>query len=229
MLSTVKKTEALRAVLNAPGVDCVFRNKFGEVDLERIHYCIERIALASSALAQEAAYKEMTQFIARKLASVTQSPAREPASLDELRITVRGAIHQYVVALRTATMTTELEEAYCYLMDAVGKLVTKNLTAVREPWPGADSPRYAELMLGSPCHAEELPEYMRQEVFDTPPVFEDVDALVRENRELRLRIDALNAARIAYASEFPLTEDGEPDVGNIHANIRRLKAQLKNG
>lgn len=36
----------------------------------------------------------------------------------------------------------------------------------------------------------------------------------------------LEAARIAYASEFPLTTDNEPDVDNIHANIRKLKAQL---
>ena len=38
--------------------------------------------------------------------------------------------------------------------------------------------------------------------------------------------DGLRASRIAYASEFPLNADGEPDVGNIHANIRLLKAQL---
>lgn len=229
MIGTGKKTEALRAILNAPGVDCVFRNKFGEVDLERIHYCIERVALAPSAIAQEAAYKELTQFIARKLASLMQTPGKAPDSLDELRMTVRGAIHQYIVALRTATMTAELEEAYLFLMDAIGQLVTEHLPVVREPWPGADSPRYAELMLTSPGQAEEVPEYLRPEMFDTPPEVEDVDALLRENRELRLRIDALNAARIAYASEFPLTEDGEPDVGNIHANIRRLKAQLKTG
>lgn len=36
--------------------------------------------------------------------------------------------------------------------------------------------------------------------------------------------DELRAARIAYASEFPLNADGEPDVGNIHANIRKLKS-----
>src|SRR3954467_10804764 len=34
----------------------------------------------------------------------------------------------------------------------------------------------------------------------------------------------LEAARIAYASEFPLNDDGEPDVGNIHVNIRAIKA-----
>ena len=229
MLGIVKKTEVLRAALSAPGVDCVFRNKFGEVDLERIHYCVERVALAPSALAQEAAYKELTQFVARKLASLMQNTRKEPETLDELRITVRSAIHQYIVALRTTTLSTELQEAYFYLMDAIGKLVTKNMPAVRPAWPGADSPQYGELMLGCPSGtSDEMPEYMCPQVFDTPPVIEDVDALLRENRELRLRIDALNAARIAYASEFPLTEDGEPDVGNIHANIRRLKAQLKN-
>lgn len=40
------------------------------------------------------------------------------------------------------------------------------------------------------------------------------------------RADALEAARIAYASEFPPNVDGEPDVGNIHANIRKLKDAL---
>ena len=38
--------------------------------------------------------------------------------------------------------------------------------------------------------------------------------------------DGLRASRIAYANEFPLNADGEPDVGNIHANIRSMKAQL---
>lgn len=40
------------------------------------------------------------------------------------------------------------------------------------------------------------------------------------------RIAELEAARIAYASEFPLNADGDYDVGNIHANIRKLKAEL---
>jgi len=48
-------------------------------------------------------------------------------------------------------------------------------------------------------------------------------ALLQENLELRRRIDSLEASRIAYASEFPLTADGEPDVGSILANIRKLK------
>lgn len=37
------------------------------------------------------------------------------------------------------------------------------------------------------------------------------------------RIAELESARMAYASEFPSNEDGEPDVGRIHENIRKLK------
>ncbi len=33
------------------------------------------------------------------------------------------------------------------------------------------------------------------------------------------------ASRIGYASEFPMDADGCPDVGNIHANIRKLKEE----
>ena len=38
------------------------------------------------------------------------------------------------------------------------------------------------------------------------------------------RVAEMEAARIAYASEFPPNEDGDPDVGSIHENIRKLKA-----
>lgn len=41
------------------------------------------------------------------------------------------------------------------------------------------------------------------------------------------RIAELEAARFAYASEFPHDDNGDPDVGNIHANIRKLKADLE--
>lgn len=50
-------------------------------------------------------------------------------------------------------------------------------------------------------------------------------ALRAEVAELRKERDELRAARFAYASEFPFNEDGEPDVGSIHANIRALKAK----
>ena len=46
-----------------------------------------------------------------------------------------------------------------------------------------------------------------------------IRALIAERNEWQ-------AARIAYANEFPLNADGEPDVVNVHANIRSLKAQL---
>lgn len=38
--------------------------------------------------------------------------------------------------------------------------------------------------------------------------------------------DALIAARIAYAREFPPDKNGELDIGSIHENIRRIKAEL---
>ncbi|MCZ8434545.1 hypothetical protein [Achromobacter ruhlandii] len=40
------------------------------------------------------------------------------------------------------------------------------------------------------------------------------------------RISSLEAARMAYAKEFPLNAEGEPDVGNIHKNIRDTKQRL---
>jgi hypothetical protein len=39
-------------------------------------------------------------------------------------------------------------------------------------------------------------------------------------------VSELTAARYAYASEFPLTADGDPDVDNIHTYIRGMKAQF---
>jgi hypothetical protein len=47
--------------------------------------------------------------------------------------------------------------------------------------------------------------------------YEELD---RENNGLR-------AARIAHASEFPPDAEGLPDVGNVHANIRKLKSALE--
>ena len=38
---------------------------------------------------------------------------------------------------------------------------------------------------------------------------------------------AYKSSRIAYASEFMLTPDGEPDVDNIHRNIRKMKTELE--
>ncbi|OZI26674.1 hypothetical protein CAL26_04960 [Bordetella genomosp. 9] len=58
---------------------------------------------------------------------------------------------------------------------------------------------------------------------------EQIDRLLREKgaaSEAEKRVAELEAARMAYASEFALNADGEPDVGNIHANIRALKATV---
>ena len=53
-----------------------------------------------------------------------------------------------------------------------------------------------------------------------------VDAKDKRIAELERQLLELQAARIAYAAEFPLTNDGEPDTGSIHQNIRTLKRQL---
>lgn len=47
-----------------------------------------------------------------------------------------------------------------------------------------------------------------------------------ELRRQHTRIAELEAACIAYASELKPDADGDPDVGNIHANIRALKAEI---
>lgn len=58
---------------------------------------------------------------------------------------------------------------------------------------------------------------------------QDAFALVKYVRELEAanpRIAQLEAARIAYASEFAPDAEGLPDVGSIHANIRVVKRDL---
>lgn len=52
------------------------------------------------------------------------------------------------------------------------------------------------------------------------------DAIVEELDKRDSEINGYKASRIAYASEFPSDSNGDPDVGNIHANIRKLKAKL---
>lgn len=51
--------------------------------------------------------------------------------------------------------------------------------------------------------------------------------LVAEVERLQKRIAEFEAARRAYASEFRPNADGDPDVGNVHANIRSLKSALR--
>jgi hypothetical protein len=54
---------------------------------------------------------------------------------------------------------------------------------------------------------------------------DDRVALLAELARVEEERDGLRASRIAYASEFPLDADGEPDVGSIHENIRALEAE----
>jgi hypothetical protein len=58
---------------------------------------------------------------------------------------------------------------------------------------------------------------------------EEHKSLLDTNEKLVDKVCGLEAARIAYASEFPPIPDGDdaglPAVGSIHENIRRLKAE----
>lgn len=54
-------------------------------------------------------------------------------------------------------------------------------------------------------------------------LFQACKDLKAERNQLVDEISGLRSARTAYASEFPLNADGEPDVGNVHANIRAMK------
>ena len=55
----------------------------------------------------------------------------------------------------------------------------------------------------------------------------NMEPLITEIETLRNEVSWMRAARLAYASEFPATEDGDPDTGNIHANIRALKTEIE--
>lgn len=52
----------------------------------------------------------------------------------------------------------------------------------------------------------------------------EVAACLRAERAESER-DELLAARLAFASEFPPSADGDPDIGSVHENIRKLKAE----
>jgi DNA repair exonuclease SbcCD ATPase subunit len=65
------------------------------------------------------------------------------------------------------------------------------------------------------------------DIVDGPCVICALDAAKARADNLRADVAELRAARIAYASEFPATADGDPDTGNIHANIRSLKARAE--
>ena len=54
----------------------------------------------------------------------------------------------------------------------------------------------------------------------------ELDKKVAEIALLQSQLSGLSAARVAYASEFPPTADGNPDVDNIHAYIRGMKAVI---
>lgn len=54
-----------------------------------------------------------------------------------------------------------------------------------------------------------------------------INSLAQQVEKLTEERDGLKAARYAYATEFPLDDEGQPDVGSIHQNIRALKSAAK--
>ena len=72
--------------------------------------------------------------------------------------------------------------------------------------------------------ARELAQHLESlRVFESP-------LTVRAARTIRSQvaeIEGMRAQRIAYASEFPLDNEGMSDVGSIHRNIRSLKAEIE--
>ena len=54
-------------------------------------------------------------------------------------------------------------------------------------------------------------------------IVEDYCKASAELRRLHIKVGQYKAARIGYASEFPVNAEGLPDVENIHRNIRNMK------
>lgn len=83
-------------------------------------------------------------------------------------------------------------------------------------------------------HADIYPsiEELTHEFFDATPMALYADSFAFQAQQEKIQaleseVSGLRAARIAYANEFPPDAEGNPDVGNIHANIRKLKAQAQ--
>jgi hypothetical protein len=112
---------------------------------------------------------------------------------------IRDVLKPYVGQLRQSRTPQQLQAAYVGLCNAIVILAT----------PSSQPADNAGTALS-----------------DLNPDTSRIQALEQENLQLHRRVAELEAARRAYASEFPLTEDGEPDVGSIHANIRKMKADL---
>ncbi len=93
-------------------------------------------------------------------------------------------------------------------------------------------------MLAQPAEAEVVELQRLAAEFDAAPddaewepphpIFQmarDLDRVTAALSAVTAERDGLAAARMAYANEFAPDENGDPDVGNVHANIRALKAE----
>lgn len=204
MTFTPTQDTALELLTNAPPHPEFF-DKFGFPDAEDLAVVLAQMFTASDGLTQELAYRRLAEAIAKVLAPYHSEISKLNA------FDVRKEIAPVVTQFRAANSSTELQWAFYQLQK---KVVLLSMPA--QPCTVCQTASELDLDLGQVYGSREVKQ----------PQVSYVE-LMQENLELRRRIDSLNAARIAYASEFPLSEDGEPDVGNIHANIRRLKSQVK--
>ncbi|WP_394060597.1 hypothetical protein [Alcaligenes sp. WGS1538] len=112
------------------------------------------------------------------------------------------------------------ENTPCAVCDAGQPAANAEPVAWFIDWP--DEPDLGHYLAESPVDGARS----RALVFhDTAPVA--AQAQQKKIKALESEVSGLRAARIAYASEFPPDAEGDPDVGNIHANIRKLKAQAQ--
>ena len=137
-----------------------------------------------------------------KAKSVTDELRRAAKSAAPYNVAMIGASHLNEAADTIDTLSAQLAETQREAVSLAQTLFKRHY---------AHEPDYASgKVKWEPC--------------DTPAgVITQIDNMVAG---VRVHLAELKAARIAYANEFPLNSDGEPDVDNIHANIRSLKAQL---
>ena len=198
---------------------------------------LERVVLASHA-ALNATYNDFVGFVVPHLALQREVFADTPMYTE-----VRQALYRAISDMRCFDTAEDIQLGFRALQREILSLAKAErpgytpedrenfvlatsigtLQWLDVPVPGLNATQRAECAV---LERTELVEFIA-EVQNKSPATEQARRLEKENAELRRRVGELEAARIAYASEFPYTEDGDPDVWNIHANIRKLKASAK--
>jgi hypothetical protein len=231
-------TESVRAALASTALVAGFAEQFhSEKQIEQLSFLLERVVLAS-AIAKDASYNDLLSLVVPVLAQ-RRNVFADSAMFTEVRHALYPSVHimrrfqtaedlqigfqtfqTQIVLLAQAARPgyTPADREMFTLAAGIGTLQWLDV-----PVPGTNETQRAECAV---LERTELVEFIGV-IEKQSPAADANRRLLKENEELRRRVSELEAARIAYASEFPLTEDGDPDVGNIHANIRKLKAERR--